>query len=242
MNTLKIRIFIRENWIFYFIGFLAAFGLKYFYSKADSSDLIWILAPTVWWVRSLSGIPFVYDPFEGYVSHTYQFVIAPSCSGVQFMTISIAMLIFSYVHHMDTKRKKFCWMAFSLAASYFVTILVNTMRILLSIYLPLYLKQKSLSGGLLTPSRLHTLIGTFVYFTSLLILYHLAGLITKQPFFRCLPPVIFYFGIVLGIPILNRAYQNNCAQFTEYAMLVTCACLVILALSHLGTVLKKVFH
>ena len=240
MNTQKIKTFIKENWIFYLIGFLAAFEMKYFYSKASSSDLTWILTPTVWWVRSLSGIPFVYDPFEGYVSHTYQFVIAPSCSGVQFMIISIAMLIFSYVHHMDTRRKKFCWTTLSPVVSYLVTILVNTIRIILSIYLPLYLEQKSLSCGLLTPSRLHTLIGTSVYFTSLLIIYHLAGLITKQSFFQCLPPVFFYFGIVLGIPILNKAYQNDRAQFTEYAMLITCVCLVILALSYLVTVVKKV--
>lgn len=240
MNIPKIKTIIKENFIFYLIAFLVAFGMKYFYSKSDSSDLTWILTPTVWWVRILSGIPFVYDPFEGYVSHTYHFVIAPSCSGVQFMIISLATLIFSYVHHMDTRRKKFLFTVLSLAASYLVTIAVNTIRIVLSIYLPLYLEQKSLSGGLLTPSRLHTLIGTSVYFTSLLLLYHIAGLITKQSFFRCLPPIFFYFAIILGIPFLNSAYRNTPAQFTEYAMLITYVCLIILALFCLGAVLKTV--
>lgn len=233
----KVKTFIGQNWLFYLTGFLVVFGMKYFYSKADSSDLNWILAPTVWWVRSLSGIPFVYDPYEGYVSHTYQFVIAPTCSGVQFMIITTATLIFPFVHRMNTRVKKFCWTIASLAASYLLTILVNTVRIAISIYLPLYLEQKSLSGTLLTPSRLHTLIGTSVYFTSLFIIYHLAGIVTHQSFLKCLPPVFFYFALVLGVPILNRAYLNDRAQFTEYAMLITCVCLVVLALYFLSTII-----
>lgn len=231
----KIIKIIRQNGLFYLAGFLTVLGMKYFYSKAGVCDLKWLLAPIVWWVSSLSGISFVYDPWEGYVSHTCQFVIAPSCSGMQFMIITAATLIFPFVHRMNTRFKKFCWTMSSLASSYILTILVNTCRIIISIYLPLYLEQKNLSGGLLTPERLHTLIGTSVYFTSLLIIYHLAGIIIHQPFFKCLPPVFFYFALVLGIPILNRACLKAPAQFAEYAVLITCVCMAVLGLFFLGS-------
>lgn len=238
----KLKAFIRNNWPFYLTGFMAVLGLKCFYSQATVSELNWILAPTVWWVRTLSGISFLYEPYEGYVSHTYQFVIAPSCSGMQFMIITLATLIFSFVHRMDTKKKKLCWMAGSLLASYIMTILVNTIRIILSIYLPLYLEKKSLSGGFLTPERLHTLIGAFVYFTSLFLLYHLIGFIIHRPFIRCLPPVFFYLALVLGVPFLNRAYRNNQEQFTEYAMLIISVCLAVLALFSLLKLFIRLFR
>ncbi len=233
MKIQKIRTCLTQNWFFYGITCMVLFGLKYFYSRASAPMLTWLLAPTVWWVRALGGIPFVYDPCDGYVSHTYRFVIAPSCSGMQFMIITIATLIFSFIHLMNTGRKKLGWMTLSLTASYGMTILVNVLRILISIYLPLYLEGRCKSC-FLTPERLHTLIGVGVYFASLLIIYQLAGLLTRRPFRKCLPPVIFYFGMVLGIPFFRRAFLYDKKQFAEYALLVTCMCGGILVLRYIA--------
>ena len=98
MNVQKIMRFLRQNMIFYIIGFFILFGMKYFYSKADCEGLRWILGPTARWVEALSGIPFVYERGMGYANHGLRFLIAPSCSGVQFLIILAAMLIFSFVH------------------------------------------------------------------------------------------------------------------------------------------------
>lgn len=98
MNTQKITRFLRLNMIFYIIGFFILFGMKYFYSKADCEGLRWILDPTARWVEALSDIPFVYERGMGYVNHGLRFLIAPSCSGVQFLIILSAMLISSFVH------------------------------------------------------------------------------------------------------------------------------------------------
>lgn len=105
MNIRKAANFIRENFLFYLIGFLIILGMKYFYSKAGSDDLKWILAPTARWVEILSGIPFEYEPGAGYANHDLRMLIAPSCSGVQFMTVTIAMLIFSFVHKAAYRQK-----------------------------------------------------------------------------------------------------------------------------------------
>ena len=94
-----------QNGIFYLTGMLIILGIKLFYSKASVPDLKWILAPTSLWVRILSGIPFDYEPGSGYVSHSFRFIIAPSCSGVQFMLIAAATLLYSFVHRMPTRKK-----------------------------------------------------------------------------------------------------------------------------------------
>lgn len=97
---------LRQNGIFYLTGLLFILGIKLFYSKASVPDLKWILAPTSLWVRILSGIPFDYEPGSGYVSHSFRFIIAPSCSGVQFMLIAAATLLYSFVHRMPTRKKR----------------------------------------------------------------------------------------------------------------------------------------
>lgn len=231
---MKTRSFFKDNWLFYLTGFFALLGMKYLYSQATVNHFTWILAPTVWWVQTLSGIPFHFVPYEGYINHTHQFVIALSCSGVQFMLITTATLLFPFVRQMDTKCKKFFWTALTFPCSYILTILVNTIRILLSIYLPVIMERY------IAPARLHTLIGIFVYFTSLCIIYHLAGLVTRRPFRKFLPPVFFYLALVLGVPILNGALENGKSQFLKYAVLVLSVCLTIMSFFQLCDIMRKI--
>lgn len=255
MTTASIKSIVQKNGIFYLAGFFLLLGIKYFYSSAAVSDLRWILAPTAGWVRILSGIPFVYEPGAGYVNHSFRFLIAASCSGVQFMLIASATLLYSFVHRMPTKGKGMCWTACSFLFSYVYTVLVNGIRIVLSIYLPLSLPRELFSGGWLTPDRFHTITGAVVYFTALFILYRLAAAYTGQPAFtgqpvrsgqparsgcvpacapvltflrRCLPPVFWYFTIALGIPFLNGAFGNNQKAFTEYALILAGTGLLLL--------------
>lgn len=180
----KICKVIRQNFIFYLTGFLIVVGMKYFYSNAECGNLVWILAPIAKWVELLSGIPFEYTPGAGYANHSLRLLIAPSCSGVQFMIITAAMLIFSFVHRVTTSphtdfsrssrfRKGFCWIVISIALSYLFTIFVNGLRIIMAIYLPVFLGE-TVYNDFLTPDRLHTIIGITVYFTALLTIYRLA--------------------------------------------------------------------
>ena len=183
-TTQDIRRIFRQNFIFYLTGFLVIFGMKYFYSNADCDDLVWILAPIAKWVEILSGIPFEYAPGAGYANHSLRLLIAPSCSGVQFMIITIAMLIFSFVHRITAAQytdspklhsrliKGFCWIITSIALSYLFTIFVNGLRIIVAIYLPAFLSE-TVYNSFLTPDRLHTMIGIVVYFTALLTIYRL---------------------------------------------------------------------
>ena len=248
MNFSKIKQTIRRYYILYIIGFLVVFGLKCFYSKAEADDLLWILTPTAWWVSILSGIPFTYEPDMGYVNHTLKYVIAPSCSGVQFLIITIALLIFSFVHR---TKKGFRWILGSIGISYLLTIIINGLRILILFCVPSLFEKHGLYNTLLTPERLHTIIGTAVYFASLLLIYRLTDhILSKRStdhatdncrllLRKCLPPVFWYFFIVLGIPLLNHAYQKGQTRFIEYLILISIVCGAVLLLSFLLSLLRK---
>ena len=244
-GSFKIFPILRQNWPYYLTGTAVIIIIKVFYGHAAASRLTWILTPTAWWVRTLSRIPFEYDPIAGYVNYPLRFIIAPSCSGVQFVMIAIAMLIFSYVHRMDTKKKKIIWTLFSFGISYLSTVFINGFRILLSIYLPaslpVWLHNPRLYEGWLTRGRLHTMTGVAVYFTSLFILYHGAGHISGKPFPTWSPPLFWYVFLVLGLPFLNRACKNNGPRFLEYAALLAAVCTVILFLFFLAGRMRRHF-
>lgn len=242
---------IRHSWLYYLAGLIILFTLKRYYSGAGSDELRWILAPTAMWVRLLGGISFEYVPQAGYVNHAIRFIIAPSCSGVQFMMIAIATLLFSFVHRTRTWRGGAAWVAGSLGASYLFTIFVNGVRIVTAIYLPPLLETMRaghpLSGRWLTPERLHTAIGVVIYFSSLFVIYraadHFSRAVSDVKISGCtgivsestdtapawpLAPVFWYFFITLGVPFLNSAHRNNAAKFSEYAILVSTLCLAVL--------------
>lgn len=232
---------------------IAAAMLKLYYSRAGSDELLWILAPVVRWVGILSGITFEYLPGIGFVNHSLRFVVAPSCSGVQFLMTAMLMSVFSFTHRMRTVRKGFSWAVCSTAGIYLYTVFINGIRIVLSVYLPQLLQETEFKAGWLTQKRLHTIIGTTVYFVSLLILYQItdrasrkiAGdqkadeietkrsrMPARQPSV-CLPPFFWYYMVVLGLPFLNRAWSSNRKDFTEYACLITVVCLIVLILIRL---------
>lgn len=229
----KLKEIVQKNSIYYLIGVLTLLFLKLFYAKASCADLRWILAPTAHLVTLVTGISFSYDPVMGYANHSLRYVIAPSCSGVRFLMILIAMLLFSFVHRTG-KKLRFTFSVMPI--SYALTVFVNVLRIVLSIYLPLFLEQKSFYVSCLSQDTLHTAIGTAVYFVSLLVIYRLSDTVFIQPEAdkkenrnaSYLVPAFWYFAIILGIPFLNRAFAKNGGKFTEYAALLFAVCLPVL--------------
>lgn len=237
---------LRRYGFLYLLALSLAFGIKYWYRSAGCRELDWILAPTARWVQAISGISFEKVPQLGYVNHSLRFIIAPSCSGVQFMVIAFSSLCFPFLHRTGKIRKGCCWIAFALAASYLYAIAANGLRIVLSIYLPGLLAKNGMGfflSGWLTPKRLHTSIGTAVYFTSLLFLYRGTERLFRKTaptdsglpcspiryaVLRFAPPICCYFAFVLGIPFLLRIFRNDWDNFTDYALLITSTCLAAL--------------
>lgn len=241
---------IRKFGIFYLTGGLAALWLKYRYGRAGSEELLWILAPVAGWVKLLGGLPFCYEPGVGYVNHTIRFIIAPSCSGVQFLIIVMLLLLFTFVHRMGTRKRGAVWMVFSMAMAYGYTVFVNGIRIVLAIYIPGWMEQRGIAWEYLTPKRLHTVIGGAVYFAALLILCRVTDAVlyrledpfaeeresSIQPGFlsgirQYLAPAFWYLFLVLGVPLLNRALAKDGEGYIEYALMTGGVCLGILAVT-----------
>jgi exosortase K len=259
-SQIEAKSFIKKCGVFYVIGIVIAFTLKYYYSRADAEALDWILAPTVRCVRVLSGITFEKQQDVGYVNHEYQFIIAPVCAGMNFMVIAFSTLIFSFTHRIKTWKGKLLWMGSSLLIVYLYTILANSLRIIPSVFLP----QLDIYNGWITPERAHTIEGTVVYFTSLLLLYFIADEVLKRiapvydiksdtekahtgkapisMLYRYSFPVLLYFAITLGVPFINGAVRNNRADFLEHAALVAVVCGIVILLWGLLIILKKCFQ
>ena len=259
MNLQRTSRLLCENFIFYLVGILVVFGIKYYYSQAECDSLLWILTPTTRWVELLSGISFTYISGTGYVNHSLRLLIAPSCSGVRFMVITIATLVFSFVHVVASPKASASpkdatpqnlpvdgsvlrvgrgagWIAATVVFSWLFTVLVNGLRITVAIYLPLCLERAGLMGGALTPDRLHTMIGVVVYFSALLTLYRLIDFLLRRKTgqagqFRCTAPLFWYILMTLGLPLFNQAYVRGAARYKEFAVLVIC-CIVLILLPY----------
>lgn len=257
----KIR-FSMQNFILFLAGALIILGMKSYYRQADCDSLRWILGPTAGWVQLLSGIPFTYLSDAGYVNHSLRLLIAPSCSGVRFMIILFATLVFSFtpvIASSGAEKKTgtlrpsyrvfpeagafrswvngFCWIAACGVLSWLLTVLVNGLRIIAAIYLPLYLEAAGLTDKILTQDRLHTLIGVVIYFIALLSIYRLTGCFVRKKtgirilptlLRKCVPPVFWYFAFTLGIPLLHRAGRGSVSEFTEFTALIVGGCALIL--------------
>lgn len=230
--------FIRKYGICYMMIAVFVLGMKWYNSSAGSEALRWILAPTARWVGFLSGVSFIFEPRIGYVNHSLRFIIAPSCSGIQFMIIVFVVLTGAFVHRMGTRRRAFCWMAGCAAAAVLLTVFVNGLRIVLAIYAPGLIFRLGVVNGWLTPERIHTVIGVIVYFGSLMMIYRGVDRFLANTEERAAKkagwmfPVVIYGLIVLGLPLLNGALKNNREQFMGYAVLVMLVCLLVLCILH----------
>ncbi len=230
----------KKNCIVYLITCAVALVLNILYRSSDASLLTWILAPTARWAGILGGFYFEPFPGKGYVNETFHFLIAPSCSGIRFLQVVLLMLVFSYTHNISAKRLRALWLPFCAGFSYAATILINGLRIALSIYLPLWLENIKLPG-ILTPETLHTLIGATVYFSSLLMLQPLAHAVIVRLFLGTdaekqkaefgIAPAFWYFTAVLGLPFAKRLITGNMEGFGQYALIIALTCGGILLLA-----------
>lgn len=217
------------------IVLLAALTLKLCYSSANVNELRWILAPTTLAVELISGARFGFESYAGYVNSDHSFVIAASCSGVNFLITAFLMLSLGKLW--QNRGRNTSWMFFPCAAvcAYVATIVANTVRISTA----LRMHGASFGPTGLSQNQIHRFEGIFVYFGFLLLLFLLseklnygdsrtAELIPKLPaadrlrrferFGKALFPLLIYYATTLGIPLANLIYHRGAAtsEFGEH--------------------------
>ena len=232
-----------QNIVLYLFVLAIAAGLKLHYSRADSEALDWILRPTAALTEQISGIRFEKEALTGYISRGQRTIIAPSCAGVNFMIIAFCMTAFSGIPRLSGCRRKLGWLTGALAVSFFVTVLVNALRIIVSISL----YNADIYGGALTPRDVHRAGGVLIYFTALSVLHPVSGRIlafiqssgnkNKTPCSRTgsyfkvgaqsLAPLFWYCAVTLGIPLLNRKFPVNGALFQNHILTVAATCSIV---------------
>ena len=236
-----------------------ALGLKYHYSRAGSDDLVWILGPTAGLIETVSRIQFDSEANTGFVSREYRIIIAPSCAGINFLIMVFCMAVFSGIHVIKHWGSKLLWLAASLVCAYILTIAVNTLRIIASIYS----YGADIYFGWITPARVHRLEGIVIYFFFLCLFYMIiiktahrirrgAGgikitavgyLCGQTDYFRwaCtgLIPLGWYGLITLGVPLLTGAFQENGSRFKEHSWTVICASVAVLAVIFLFQLFRR---
>lgn len=223
--------------LFYAGGMLLVLLLKHYYSVATASGLRWILTPTARLAGLLGGMDFVWREGAGYVNHAHGVTIAPACAGINFLIICFAALYFSFIPRYRSAPDKGRWLLLSAALAYLTTLVVNSLRIVASVYLyeaPIY-------GAWLTPARVHEMAGVTLFMVMLVTLWLGAERLTRAPepspcpapelapHKRTAPrlpypavriPFACYILITIVVPWLNGAASRYGRAFAEHAAMV----------------------
>lgn len=232
--------------LLYFFGLTVAAGLKYYYSNASADDLLWILYPTAVSVEHMTGLHFIREAQSGFINYSKEICIAPACSGVNFLIISFCMVFFSFVRQIHSQGLRWLWLVISLSGSYILTVIVNSVRIVISIFLI----DNNIHYGWLTSARIHRLEGVVLYFLFLSIFYIVIKRIIvlrnrsdKEGNIRdvvcgshkvseAAVPLFWYLFVTLTIPLVNGSYQQQGMLFIEHSLMVLFSCLSIFLLIH----------
>jgi exosortase K len=209
------------------VALAGALALKLHYSTASADQLRWILAPTAALVELVSGVSFEFESRAGYISRERGFLIANSCAGVNFLIA--AFLTLSMRKLLGDRSKAPAWGFLPTAAmiAYLATLVANTARITIA----LLLRQSSAEigpmsspmFGWMNPDQLHRFEGVFIYFGFLLLLFVVSEKMsagrTSVSLRRLFLPLLIYYAIALGLPLLNGAYRQG-ADFWRHALFV----------------------
>jgi exosortase K len=214
---------------------LAAVTLKQYYSTANVNELRWVLAPTASLVQMITGERFTFEPFAGYMSADHSFLIAQSCSGVNFLISAFLLLALSKLWRCRHQKIGWVFIPFAAAASYISTIVANTARIATA----LHLRKMDTDWIWLNPDQLHRFEGIVVYFGCLMLLLAASQRLGSEPqsrersltslLRRAIPPLAIYYVITLGVPVVTSLYRGRTFEgFWEHSLFVILTPLVIL--------------
>ena len=182
---------------------------KQVYRDASAADLRALLAPTAQLVSWITGGHFVYEPGIGWVDTNLMFTIAPACAGMNFALAAFLAIALGSLPAMLTARATMARLAVAAALAYVATIVVNTVRIAISVEL--------------RPSpEAHRIEGILVYLGGLLAVYALAVGIERRRGSWLAIPLGAYLVITLVLPALNGAALQP--AFWAHAAFVLCAC------------------
>ena len=214
--------------------FLLAYALKSFYSSASVNDLRWILAPTTFFVELITGKQFTFESQAGYMSSDHTFLIAASCSGVNFLVISFLVLGLGEIRRVWHRRVQWRALPIAMLSAYIATIIANTTRIIVALY------SQNIQTSWIDHDELHRVQGIVIYFGFLLALFIASERsasvegsvwnIGSIDMSRSVHLLVIYYAVTLGIPLVRGSYRDpGFWQHAPVVLLIPIALIIPLA-------------
>lgn len=204
---------------------MAAYALKSFYSNATVNDLRWILAPTTFLVELISGERFTFESHAGYMNSDNSFLIAASCSGVNFLMISFLVLTLGRLWR--GRSMQWRYLPITVLVANTTTLIANAVRIVIA--LQMHANNFQFAG--FDAEELHRIEGIVVYFGFLLLLFlgseRFENHVNRPEKSGLKYLLIIYYGVTLGIPLVRGGYSEP--GFWQHSAFVLMTPLVLIA-------------
>ncbi len=231
--------------VFYLLAACMMFALKQHYSTASADQLLWMLRPVAWLVEGWDGSAYSWQPGVGFVRSDYFITIAPACAGINFFIMAYGLSIFAFMRHLSTLGRQAVWLFGALAGAYGLSVVVNALRIILTIVL----YEHQAGWGWLTPERLHCATGIGVYFTGLGLYYAVLHRIILNSsrgtgsLNHLLLPWAWYIAGAVAVPVVHQLYRSHEWPAMEYCLMVIGISALLWAIFAAGTkIIRKEFH
>jgi len=218
---------------------IVVIAIKWYFADASAEHLDWLLRPASELVALCSGLSFTWLAGQGYYNAAEKILIAPACSGLNFFLILLATGWCLAVRNPPPVRSGW-WFPGIAVGAYGFSLIVNTVRILLAIFL----YRWQIASDLFTPERLHRLEGVLVYYFSLCLFAMLLSMLLRRSRQRATSPPVhprygwliasLYLLFTLGIPLVNGAAARP-VLFVEHSLTV----LALVAIVGLGMTARK---
>lgn len=164
---MKTNNFLSEAWGYSALAIAFFLLLKGAYSFAQIEQLHFLLYPTSRLVATFTGTTDYFLSGEGYYNGPLNILINKSCSGFNFWAISFLMAYSLLKKAGYSRLRNLLAIPIGLLLTYLFTILVNTTRILFSIFI--HAEHSPLIA--VNASWSHQAEGTFIYLSYLIIAY-----------------------------------------------------------------------
>ena len=218
------------------VSLLMMLALKRHYSLATADQLDWILAPTANLVAWLTPAHPVYESGVGYVDFARGIIVAPACAGVNFMIMAFGLAALCGLKMVPRATGLTLWLILALCSAFGYTLMVNTVRIGLS----MLLYSADIYGHWMTAERIHRLAGIGLYLGALGLFFKGLQFVLRgycvsfqgqhADMIRGLPgwlPLLWYLLGAIGVPLANLLFRQRSAGFGEHCItvLITVICI-----------------
>lgn len=166
-----------KSYLLYVPVLIVFIVMKAVFSLLSLNDLLIFLRPVSSLINLLTGIQPVFIEDYGFHFSDLNIVVGVSCSGYNFWALCFLLVAVSLLKISRSIYRIWIIIPLAILLSYILTILVNTIRIMISIY------TQEMGDVVLTKQPhllIHEITGTLVYVISLSLIFILISSFQKQ--------------------------------------------------------------